>query len=198
MQARVTFTGAANTTNVKVANSVACTAEQFASGEVAFSLGNAFGQKLDVDAYPVVNGPAVVQLDDAYVNINKLSTNTDGSAKPYVQETEAVEGKQSVRFVIAVDSANLDSVASVEMTIVFKKAGAQDISYTLKTGEVKLFKSVVADSVIYTGDDSVVLLGTVIDGVVASEWDSTSIVLTLKDESGAAIPELCVSATYTK
>ena len=192
------FTEVANTLNVKVRNSVACTDEQFASGEVAFSLGNAFGQKLKVDSYPVANGPVVVQVDGEYVNINTISAGADGSAMPYIQETEAVAGKQSVRFVIAVDSDNIDSAATVEMTIVFKKTGEQDILYTLENGNVKLFKSVVADSVVYMGDNGVVLLGAAVDGVVASEWDSTSIVLTVKDESGAAISELCVSATYIK
>lgn len=192
------FSSAANAQNVKISNAISATADQFASGEIAFSLGFAFGQKLGTDTYPVVGGPVVSQLEGSYINLNTLSADADGSAAPYIQTTEAVEGKQAIRFIIAVDANELDSVATTEMTITFKKTGAEDLTYSLKTGELKLFKSVIADSDIYLAADGAVLLGARVDGVIVDAWESVSVELSIKDEVGNNITSMCVSATYTK
>ena len=192
------FTDAANKANVKVSNSVACSSEKFASGAIAFALGSSFGQSIGTDTYPIPGGAAVTKVGDNYVNMNTLSTDTDGSASPYVQETAPADGKQSVRFVIAVNASKVADADDVEMIITFKKTGAQDVSYTLENGEVKVFKKVIANSEVYVGANGVALVGATVKDVTAADWESVSIVLTVKDTNGENISELCTSAIYTK
>lgn len=44
------------------------TAEQMASGEVAYLLGEAWGQTIGTDPYPLLDGPEVINVDGQYVN----------------------------------------------------------------------------------------------------------------------------------
>ncbi|MBQ7384831.1 MAG: hypothetical protein IJV72_08600 [Clostridia bacterium] len=193
------YSKVANTSDVAVINGSACTAEQFASGEIAFVLGASFGQTVGVDNYPIPGGPMITLVGDDYVNIGEIDVSDNGSAAPFIQTTEVdTEGKQSVRFIIAVSEDALDSAKNAEMTIKFSKTGSNDISYSLKTGEIKLFKSVLAGSSMYMAADGVVLIGVAIDGVVATDWESASIVLSVTDNGNSQISELSVSASYTK
>lgn len=70
---------------------VIVTPEQMASGEIAYKLGDAFGQKIGVDPYPVFNGPKVLynEADDIYYNegsesgIGSVVTENDAEIEGY-------------------------------------------------------------------------------------------------------------------
>lgn len=71
------------------------TAEQFASGEIAYLLGEAWGQKIGVDKYPVLGGDKVYYINGVYTNdpnmersypyeiTNLRITNTNGTEISY-------------------------------------------------------------------------------------------------------------------
>ena len=191
------YTAAANTANVVVTNAAAYTSAQFASGEVAYTLGFNFGQTIGTDPYPVPGGLAVMMAGSSYVNLQKLSTKAGGAASGYIQTTDSdTQGKQKVRFIVAVDSKSIENVASAEMVITFKKAGATDVSYTLKNSEIKLFKSVRADGVLYLADDDCAILGATVTGIAAADWSSVQMTFAVKDGNGATIDLMSVTGTY--
>ena len=84
------------------------------------------------------------------------------------------------------------------MTIAFKKAGTDDITYTLDNSEIRFFRSVKADGGIYLADDGVAILGAVVTGVLESAWESVSVNLVFKSDSGNTLQKLSVSASHTK
>lgn len=70
------FYGKRDTTNQVYTQTEAKTVEQFASGEVAYLLGEAFGQAIGSDEYPVLSGDTVYQVlnckgETAYSNTNE-------------------------------------------------------------------------------------------------------------------------------
>ena len=185
---------------VSVSNATPCTTAQFRSGEVAFNLGFNFGQVIGVDEYPVPGGLAVVSSGaSSFSNLQRLSTKAGGASAPYVQVTDDDgEGKQSVRFIIAVDSKLIENAESAQMVITFKKEGASDVSYTLTNEEIKLFKSVHADGTLYLAQDNCAILGATVKGVGCDAWSSVQMTFTVKDASGAEIPLMSVSGSFAK
>lgn len=193
---------AGSSANATVSNAVKCTAEQFKSGEVAYNLGFNFGQKIGLQDYPVPGGAAVVQTGNAstpYANLKTLSTKTGGASAAYVQVTEKNEQeKQTVRFVVVVDSALIENAASAEMVITFKKQGEADLSYTMLNGDIKLFKSVKADGTLCLASDGCAILGAVVKDIPADAWSSLEMRLTVKDAAGAQIDLASASGAYSK
>ena len=55
-------------TSIDGSGAEAKTTEQFASGEVAYLLGDPWGQKIGVDAYPIIGGDKVYFVDGKYTN----------------------------------------------------------------------------------------------------------------------------------
>lgn len=198
-----TFTkGAANGLSVSVSNAAACTTAQFQSGEVAYNLGFNFGQIIGEESYPIPGGLAVVATgfeSAPFANLQRLSTKAGGASVAYVQVTENdTQGKQVVRFVVAVDSELVQSAASAEMVITFKKEGAPDASYTLENNEIKLFESVRAEGALYLAEDGCAILGVTIKDIVSDDWSSVEMTFTVKDTTGASITLVSTSGVYTK
>ena len=193
---------AANAGNVAISNAAACTAEQFASGEVAYNLGFNFGQIIGTQSYPIPGEIAVVatgSVSAPFANLRRLATKANRASASYVQTTEVdTQGKQIVRFIVAVDSEALESAASAQMVITFKKAGSDDISYTLKNDEIKFFKSIKADGELYLADEGCAILGAVVTGVGSEVWSSVEITFTVKDAAGAEIALMSTSGAYSK
>ncbi|MBO5416684.1 MAG: hypothetical protein J6A83_08665 [Clostridia bacterium] len=196
------YASAANSAFVNISNAVAMDADKFASGEVAYRLGNNFGQTLGTDSYPVVGGPIVSLADDgvSYTNPILLSANDDGSAKAYIQMTEvnASTGKHNVRIILVVDEASLASVASAEMKITFKKAGAQDLSYTLTNGELRAFKSIISENKRCLVTENSAIIGAVVTDVVSDAWTSVEVEFTAKNAENTAIELLSVSGSASR
>ena len=193
------YSAAANVGNVAISNAVAFSADQFKSGEVAYNLGFNFGQTLGEDDYPVPGGLAVVMKGAGFSNLRKVNTKANGATAAYVQNSAAdTQGKQTVRVVLAVNKSLVESVASAEMIITFKKAGANGLSYTLKQGDIKLFKSVNANGELYLAEDGCAILGATVKGVVADAWDTVQITFNAKDASGANVALISTTGSYSK
>lgn len=185
------YNWAANSVDIAISNAVKCTADQFKSGEVAFNLGFNFGQVIGEDDYPTPGATPVMATgsDSApFANLRSLSTKTGGASAVYSQTTEVdTQGKQAVRFIIAVDSEALLGAASAQMVITFKKTGAADVSYTLNNDEIKFYKSLKADGELYLADDGCAILGAIVTGVTSDAWSSVEVTFTAKDAAEIAL-----------
>ena len=70
------FYGKKDTENQRYNQTEAKTAQQFENGEVAYLLGEKWGQKIGTDPYPVINGKKVFVSEGTYFNIDDFEITT--------------------------------------------------------------------------------------------------------------------------
>ena len=108
------------TENVNANGITTVTAQQFASGEVAYLLGDAFGQTINTDKFPILSDDKVYKYTDSYSNELKFgfADYTEDGAKVNIPTA----GEYSLIFA-DYEGGKLNAFDIVEVTITAEKVG---------------------------------------------------------------------------
>ena len=139
-------------------------ADAFASGEVAYLLGDAFGQSIGTDPHPVLYTDQKVAFDgDAYVNTDAAHLLAkDGFA--YVQKSNDLT---KIRIILVGDADEEITEAQTLVIRVKDEAGVLINSFTVTGEKLMPFVSVEALGEVYYAEADAMLFGVVIMNVPA-------------------------------
>lgn len=171
------------------------TAEQLASGEVAYKLGAAFGQTLGVDETPVLGGAKVAERvigEDTYY-ANLVEGNTPAVYAQYRNSADA--GKHDHRILINVSDDYLNEVTDATIRIEYKLASGKTKFATLSLDDISFYTVVGAAGGLCTGAEGTVLMAVVINNVPDADWTEYTVTLSVEG-SDAAVGAYAATATF--
>ena len=152
--------------------------------------------------------------------VNAVGTvgTADGMTQAFVQfsELDATTNTRSIRFIIALDEAALESVANMNLKVSVQQATIQEDVFNAETGALEdivtvtsdvtvnfdtfgtLYRKLTADDISVVAAEGVVLYGLIITDVPEDVWNVLALELTATDADGAALEAVAFSGSYAR